>query len=129
MAKIMVVDDDEDFTNLYKAALTAAGFDASAVNQSTVAVEMAYLTKPDIFVIDLMMPEIDGFQLCRMLRADPLFKRTPIIIVTALTDTDSRLVALGAGANDYLTKPFRVDDLKSRINALLEKAGQANKEN
>lgn len=121
MAKIMVVDDDEDFTNLYKAALTAAGFDASTVNQSTAVVEMAYLIQPDIFVIDLMMPEIDGFQLCRMLRADQLFRRTPIIIVTALTDTDSRLVALGAGANDYLTKPFRVDDLKARINALLEK--------
>lgn len=121
MAKIMVIDDDEDFTNLYKTALRAAGFDASAVNQSTAAIELAYLTQPDIFIIDLMMPDIDGFQLCRMLRADTLFKRTPIIIVTALTDTDSRMVALGAGANDYLTKPFHIDDLKSRINTLLEK--------
>ena len=120
MKKIMVVDDDEDFTNLYKTALRAAGFDAIAVNQSTAAIEMAYLVKPDIFVIDLMMPELDGFQLCRLLRADSLFKRTPIIIVTALNDMDSRMVALGAGANDYLTKPFHIDDLKSRINALLE---------
>jgi DNA-binding response OmpR family regulator len=120
MAKIMVVDDDEDFTNLYKTALRAAGFDATAVNQSTAAVEMAYLVKPDIFVIDLMMPELDGFQLCRMLREDPLFKHTPIIIVTALTDTDSKMIALGAGANDYLAKPFQVEILKSRINELLE---------
>jgi DNA-binding response OmpR family regulator len=82
---------------------------------------MAYLVKPDAFVIDLMMPEIDGFQLCRMLRADQLFRRTPIIIVTALTDLDSKIVALGAGANDYLTKPFRLDDLKSSIDALLVK--------
>jgi DNA-binding response OmpR family regulator len=120
MAKIMVVDDDEDFTNLYKTALRAAGFDATAVNQSTAAVEMAYLVKPDIFVIDLMMPELDGLQLCRMLREDPLFKHTPIIIVTALTDTDSKMIALGAGANDYLAKPFQVEILKSRINELLE---------
>jgi DNA-binding response OmpR family regulator len=121
MAKIMVIDDDEDFTNLYKTALESIGYEASAVNQSTAAIEMAYLVLPDIFVIDLMMPDIDGFQLCRMLRADPHFKRTPIIIVTALTDLDSKLVAVGAGANDYLTKPFHVDELKSRINALLER--------
>lgn len=116
----MVVDDDEDFTNLYKTALTAAGYDTTTVNKSTAAVEMAYLVKPDIFLIDLMMPELDGFQLCRLLRADPLFKYTPIIIVTALTDTDSQMVAMGAGANDYLTKPFHVDTLKTRINALLK---------
>jgi DNA-binding response OmpR family regulator len=120
MARIMVVDDDEDFTNLYKTALMAAGYDTTAVNKSTAAVEMAYLVKPDIFLIDLMMPELDGFQLCRLLRADPLFKYTPIIIVTALTDADSQMVAMGAGANDYLTKPFQVDTLKARINALLE---------
>jgi two-component system phosphate regulon response regulator PhoB len=119
MTKIMVIDDDEDFTNLYKAALKAAGFDATGITQSTAALEMAYLVKPDIFVIDLMMPDLDGFQLCRLIRADPVLKDTPIIIVSALTDLDSRLVAMGAGANDYLTKPFQVDDLKKRINSLL----------
>ena len=118
----MVIDDDEDFTNLYKTSLKLSGFDATAVNQSTAAIEMAYLVQPDIFVIDLMMPELDGFQLCRLLRADPLFKLTPIIIVTALTDEDSKMVAMGAGANTYLTKPFHVDELKSRINTLLEAA-------
>jgi len=120
----MVVDDDEEFTNLYKAYLNMAGFDAVSENQSSKVVEQAYLIKPDIFVLDLMMPEPDGFQLCRMLRKDPLFRQTPIIIVTALTDLDSRMVAIGAGANDYLTKPFHIDELKSRINALLEKEKQ-----
>jgi DNA-binding response OmpR family regulator len=120
MKKIMVVDDDEDFTNLYKTSLRMSGFDATAVNQSTAAIEMAYLVQPDIFVIDLMMPELDGFQLCRLLRTDPLFRRTPIIIITALTDEDSKLVAIGAGANDYLAKPFHIDELKLRINTLLE---------
>ena len=120
MAKIMVIDDDEDFTNLYKKTLLAAGYDAITINQSSAAIEMAYLVKPDIFVIDLMMPDIDGFQLCRMLRTDPVFKNTPIIIVTALTDTDSKMIAMGAGANDYLAKPFSVDKLKTRINAFLK---------
>ena len=122
MAKIMVIDDDEDFTNLYKTSLRMSGFDATAVNQSTAAIEMAYLVQPDIFVIDLMMPELDGFQLCRLLRTDPLFRNTPIIIITALADEDSKIVAMGAGANDYLAKPFHIDALKSRINALLKAA-------
>ncbi|HAV77835.1 MAG TPA: hypothetical protein DCX53_10850 [Anaerolineae bacterium] len=122
MAKIMVVDDDEDFTNLYKTTLKLAGFDATAVNQSSAALEMAYLVKPDIFLIDLMMPDIDGFQLCRMIRVDPVFKSTPIIIITALTDEESQSIAMGAGANDYLSKPFPMDELKLRINSLLERS-------
>ena len=122
MPKIMVVDDDEDFTSLYKTSLRAAGLDATTVNQSSDALDMAYLVKPDLFVIDLMMPDIDGFQLCRTIRADPVFSSTPIIIVTALTDVDSKMIAADAGANDYLTKPFHIDELNSRINALLEAA-------
>ena len=121
MPKIMVVDDDEDFTALYKQTLEMSGFDAVVENLSSAAIEVAHSEKPDAFVLDLMMPAPDGFQLCRLLRADSNFRRTPIIIVTALTDLDSKMVAMGAGANDYLTKPFHAKDLKSRINTLLEK--------
>jgi len=117
----MVVDDDEEFTNLYKDYLKMVGFEAVAENKSSNAMERAYAERPDVLILDLMMPAPDGFQLCRMLRADPNFKNTPIIIVTALTNLDSKLVAMGAGANDYLTKPFHIDELKTRINALLEK--------
>jgi DNA-binding response OmpR family regulator len=122
MPKIMVVDDNEEFTTLYKEFLKMAGFDAIAENESAKAIEHAQSAKPDLFVLDLMMPEPDGFQLCRMLRADPDFQMIPIIIVTALNDEDSRIVAFGAGANDYLTKPFHIEDLKLRIKLLLEKA-------
>jgi DNA-binding response OmpR family regulator len=122
MAKIMVVDDDEEFTTLYQKYLTMAGFEAIAENHSSMAMEVANSAQPDLFVLDLMMPEPDGFQLCRILRTNMNFVRTPIIIVTALNDEDSRVVALGAGANDYLTKPFHIDELKSRINSLLERA-------
>lgn len=121
MPKIMVVDDDKEFTTLYQEYLTMVGFEAICENHSWKVMELANSIKPDLFLIDLMMPEPDGFKLCRTLRADPNFKRTPIIIVTALNDTDSKLVAMGAGANDYLTKPFHIDELKSRINSLLER--------
>ena len=123
MAKIMVVDDDKEFTTLYKDYLNMVGFETVVENQSWKAIESAGFAKPDLFILDLMMPEPDGFKLCRMLRANTNFIRTPIIIVTALNDEDSKLVALGAGANDYLTKPFHIDELKSRINSLLERVG------
>jgi len=121
MKKIMVVDDDKEFTNLYREFLTMVGFEAICENQSSKAVELANATKPDLFILDLMMPEPDGFKLCRMLRKNENFMRTPIIIVTALNNEDSKLVALGAGANDFLTKPFHIDELKSKINSLLGK--------
>ncbi len=121
MTKIMVVDDDEEFTTLYREYLNMVGFEAITENHSSKAMQAAHLAKPDLFVLDLMMPEPDGFKLCRMLRADPEFQRTPIIIVTALNNMDSKLVAMGAGANDYLVKPFRIEDLKARIDLLLEK--------
>jgi len=121
MAKIMVVDDDKEFTTLYRESLTMVGFETVSENQSSKAMDLANAVRPDLFILDLMMPEPDGFKLCRMLRANMNFVRTPIIIVTALNDEDSKVVALGAGANDYLTKPFHIDQLKLRIALLLEK--------
>jgi len=119
MLKIMVVDDEVEATTLYKEVLTMEGFEPIVENESWKAMQVAELTNPDLFILDLMMPEPDGFKLCRMLRADPRYKRTPILIVTALDNTDSKIVAMGAGANDYLTKPFRIHDLSSRIKKLL----------
>ena len=124
MSKIMVVEDDKDYLVLYKEYLTLVGFEAVTEIQSSKAMDVAHDTLPDLFILDLMMPEPDGFKLTRMLRTDPVFRHTPIIIVTALNDLDSKLVALGSGANDYLTKPFHIEDLKLRIDALLEKVEQ-----
>ena len=120
MPKVLVVDDDEEFTDLYVEYLKIVGVEAVAENHSSRVIERAYALRPHVIILDLMMPAPDGFQLCRMIRADVALKHIPIIIVTALTDLDSKLVAMGAGANDYLTKPFRIDDLKSRIDGLLE---------
>ena len=119
MSKIMVVDDEVEATTLYKEVLTMEGFEPIIENDSSKAMGVAEITSPDLFILDLMMPEPDGFKLCRMLRADARYKRTPIIIVTALDNTDSKIVAFGAGANDYLTKPFRIHDLSIRIKKLL----------
>ena len=117
----MVVEDDKEYLVLYREFLTLVGYEAITEQHSSKAMEVAHATEPDLFILDLMMPEPDGFKLTRMLRTDPSFLRTPIIIITALNDLDSKLVALGSGANDYLTKPFHIEDLKARIDALLEK--------
>ena len=118
----MVVEDDKDYIILYKEYLTLVGYEAITEQHSSKAMEVARALKPDLFILDLMMPEPDGFKLTRMLREDPDFRRTPIIIITALNDLDSKLVALGSGANDYLTKPFHIEDLQVRIDILIEKA-------
>lgn len=122
MPKIMVVEDDKEYLVLYREFLQLVGYEAITEIQSSKAMALAHEKKPDLFILDLMMPEPDGFKLCRMLRADTVFRRTPIIIITALNDLDSKLVALGSGADDYLTKPFHIEDLKARMDALLEKA-------
>lgn len=120
MHKIMVVDDEKEATTLYKEVLIMEGYEPIIVNESSNAMQIANDTEPDAFLLDLMMPQPDGFKLCRMLRQDPKFKLTPIIIVTALNDTDSKIVAIGAGANDYLTKPFHLDELFDTIKAWLD---------
>lgn len=120
MTKIMIVDDDNLVTQLLEKLLKIDGYETTAVNDSSKAIEIATSVRPDLFLLDLMMPQPDGFKLCRMLRQTSEFSLTPIIIITALDDSDSRAVAFGAGANDYITKPFHPDELAERIKELLK---------
>lgn len=121
MAKILVVDDDKTSTALFRQALTMYHYDVIIVNESIRVMDIARQELPNLVILDLMMPEPDGFRVCRMMRADPILRKTPIIIVTALNDVDSRLVAIGAGANDYLVKPFHIDTLYNSVERLLNK--------
>ena len=123
MPKIIVVDDDKTSTALFEQVLLMYKYEVVTLNESAKTLETAAEAKPDLIILDLMMPEPDGFKVCRMLRADPNFRRTPIIIVTALNDLDSKLVAMGAGANDYLVKPFHIDQLYTMIEKQLNKNG------
>ena len=115
----MIVEDDEQASLFIAEVMTMEGHTPIVVNESSKAMAMANATLPELFLLDLMMPEPDGFKLCRMLRASQRFVSTPILIVTALDDTDSRIVAFGAGANDYLVKPYHIEDLTSKVSALL----------
>ena len=117
MTKILIVDDDVRVIALLKSFLCSEGYEVTGITRSSKAIHVANSIHPDLFILDLMMPPPDGFTLCRMLRADPNFKETPILIITAMADSNSK--ATSFGANDYLTKPFNLDDLVLRITTLL----------
>ena len=119
MPRILIVDDDVPTTALLEKILSAEGYKPISINDSSIAIQAARSVKPDLFLLDLMMPEPDGFKLCRMIRAEEKFFLTPIIIVTALDDSDSRVVAFGAGANDYITKPFNINELVQKIKGFI----------
>jgi len=119
MAKILIVDDDKGATDLLEAILLASSHQPITINDSRNAMQAAIQEKPDLILLDLMMPEPTGFQLCRMFRQNPDFRTTPIVIITALDNTDSRVVAIGAGANGFLRKPFHVSDLTDKVKDLL----------
>jgi DNA-binding response OmpR family regulator len=119
MPKILIVDDDKQITYLLEKLLSMEGYETTSVNDSSDAVRVANSIKPDLFILDLMMPEPNGFELCKAFRADPIFSKTPIVIITAMDDGDSKAIAFLAGANDYITKPFRPDELAQRMKVLL----------
>jgi len=120
MKKILIVDDDKEITGLFEKFLTMQGYEATALNESSQALETANTILPDLIILDLMMPQPDGFKLCRMFRKERKFAYTPIIIVTALNDKDSKVVAYGAGANDYLIKPFPITELGERVKSFFQ---------
>jgi DNA-binding response OmpR family regulator len=115
MFKILVVDDDIQATTLFKTILSAKGYEPIIVNDSATAVDVAISTDPDLVILDLMMPEPNGFEVCKMLRANSKFSQKPIVIFTAMGDNESKETAMEAGASEFLTKPFRVEDLMFRI--------------
>jgi CheY-like chemotaxis protein len=122
MAKILIVDDDEQATTLLEKVLAIKGYQATSLNDSAETIRVANSTAPDLVLLDLMMPEPNGYEVCKMLRADPHFSKIPIVIITAMDDNESKETAYAAGANDYLTKPFRIDALAQAIDSLIGKA-------
>lgn len=119
MAKIIIVDDDEKVTTLLSRFLAANGYQVTTVNDSSKAMQAAGTVRPDLIILDIMMPYPDGFTLCKMLRDDPKFSKTPILIITALDNSNSK--ASTFGANDYLAKPFNLDELAYKVEILLKK--------
>jgi DNA-binding response OmpR family regulator len=109
MPRILVVDDDVSITELMKMLLQMEGYEPTTVNDSLQAMEIARSVKPHLITLDLMMPGLTGFELCELLHNDPHFSGTPIIIISAKDDPESKKMAIQAGAKEYITKPFGAD--------------------
>jgi DNA-binding response OmpR family regulator len=116
--KVLVVDDDVAIADLVKLYLVRDGFRVDVANNGTEALRMAREVHPDLIVLDLMLPGIDGLEMCSTLRAE---SDVPIIMLTAKTTREDKLTGLGLGADDYVTKPFDPSELTARVRAVLRR--------
>ena len=119
MSKIMIVDDDPNIRELVSALLQNHGFEACEAEDGRDALQKMMNDDPDLVIIDIMMPNMDGFELCRHLRRD--YENMPILMLTAKGELASKVKGFGLGADDYLTKPFEDDELIIRVQALLRR--------
>ncbi len=117
--KILVVDDELESLKLIGLMLQRRGYEIAAARSGQQALEKAIAESPDLVLLDVMMPDMDGFEVCRRLRADPITADLPIIMFTAKTMVDDKVAGFQAGADDYLTKPVHPEELASRIEAVL----------
>ncbi len=120
-ANILLVDDEDNLRSMLDAALSHHGFAVDPAPNGRTAIEKALAAAPDLILLDVMMPDLDGFEVCRRLRADGV--KTPILFLTAKDATEDKVRGLTLGGDDYLTKPFSLEELVARVNALLRRSG------
>ncbi|MEE1195754.1 MAG: response regulator, partial [Lachnospiraceae bacterium] len=116
MSKILIVEDEEAIADLEKDYLELSGFEVEIENNGRSGLEKAILGEYDLIILDLMLPDVDGFEICKEVREK---KNTPIIMVSAKKDDIDKIRGLGLGADDYMTKPFSPSELVARVKAHL----------
>ncbi len=123
--KVLVVEDEEAISHLLKYNLTAEGFEVSIVDDGEEAQMAAESFQPDIILLDWMLPNVSGIEICRQLRARTETREIPVIMLTARAEEEDRLRGFEKGADDYVTKPFSMKELVARIHAVLRRANPA----
>jgi two-component system, OmpR family, response regulator MprA len=118
--RVLVVDDDRAIRESLGRALELDGYEVELASDGAAALSAIRASRPDVAIVDVMMPNIDGLTLCRVLRAER--DRLPILMLTARTETSDRVAGLDAGADDYLAKPFDLAELQARLRALLRRS-------
>jgi DNA-binding response OmpR family regulator len=116
---VLAVDDDEDILELVAFRLERSGYTVLRARDGEEALQVAREQRPDLVVLDVMMPKLDGFEVTRRLRADELTRSTPIILLTARAQDADVQTGFDAGADDYLRKPFSPQELRARVQAIL----------
>jgi len=120
-AKILVVDDEPEAVDLIEFNLKQAGYATIAAGDGAEALSKARANDPDLIILDVMMPEVDGLEVCKILRRDPATAKVPIVMLTARAAEIDRVVGLELGADDYITKPFSPRELVLRVGKLLQR--------
>jgi two-component system alkaline phosphatase synthesis response regulator PhoP len=120
--KILVVDDDRDIVRLVRAYLEKSGYEVLVAHDGATALQVLRRDRPALVVLDLMLPDQDGWDITRTVRADPQLAETPIIMLTARIDDADKIVGLELGADDYITKPFNPREVVARVRTVLRRA-------
>ena len=119
--KILVVDDEVDLVKTIQFALEAEGYKVLVSYNGEDALNQSRKENPDLILLDLMLPKLDGYKICRLLKFDEQYKHIPILMLTAKTQQKDRLLGMETGADEYITKPFDMEELMEKIKAYLNK--------
>jgi len=122
MPRILIVDDDREIVRLVKAYLEQAGFQTLTAYNGETALHILRREQPDLVVLDLMLPDRDGWDITRIIRRDPSLSATPILMLTARVEDSEKIIGLEIGADDYVTKPFNPREVVARVRALLRRS-------
>lgn len=125
MSHILAVDDDPEVLGTLERVLKRDNFDVKTVNSGKKALAYLENTEPDLLILDIIMPEMDGIEVCKAVREDARFSSLPILFLTAKGSTDDIVEGLDAGADDYVIKPFELAELRARVQALLRRGGRS----
>jgi phosphate regulon transcriptional regulator PhoB len=128
MTKILVIDDEKDIVELIAYNLEKEGFSVLKAYDGEEALRLVKEQRPDLLILDLMLPRISGLDVCKSIRNNPATANTPIIMLTAKADEIDKIVGLEMGADDYITKPFGIKELVARVRAMLRRMRDSNKE-
>lgn len=124
---ILIVDDDEKITSMLRRALVFEGFEVQTANNGTQGLREMLVREPDLLILDVMMPEVDGWEVCRRMREAG--STVPVLMLTAKDDVQDRVKGLDIGADDYLVKPFALEELLARVRALLRRRTDSDNSN
>ena len=126
MPRILIADDDAPNADLLEAHLDGSGYETKITSNGEQTLALAKSWKPDLILLDVMMPKLSGFEVCRRLRADPQTRDVAVLMVTALDQSTDVETAVESGTDDFLTKPINKTELLLRVRALLESRAQPN---
>ncbi|HNX24560.1 MAG TPA: response regulator transcription factor [Spirochaetota bacterium] len=121
---IFVIDDEKDIREILKINLISEGYDVTAFSSAAEAKKGFESEKPDLIILDVMMEDKDGFEFCREIRSSEKLKSIPVIFLSAKSEEFDKVLGLELGGDDYLTKPFSIKELRSRIKAVLRRSGE-----